>query len=566
MSDLKEQDSPLASKVSPERAQAFAIVSILIFVIGAIIFFTKFSDILNTSEVDPREVPYRNQSIEWKMCGDDVLLAEDSQSEDFNAKAAQCGTFEVPANYATELGSDLPDLNIIVLKSPALDQENKFGTLFFNPGGPGGSGIQMVQWLSIPDEIRTHYDIVGFDPRGVGKSSPIKCDDKAFIDTYFETSSSPKTEYEAQKSVEWQNKIVADCAEANPNWWVMTSLNTVRDMDIMREIITGDEKFNYVGMSYGTTLGIEYIRAFPDKAGRIVLDSLTSNDTDSYYSAGDSSTYESLLPLFEACAQDIDCPGTTATEVEDLIIVARDKARLGNLEGMAKHLSSQDIQDDEYVATTDQLIYDGLVALTYWSTEDAYPSFKQSMIDFQNGTVGNLEYYGLGLYGWDFSGDQIVRDNSYEMLNIVNCLDIDSRDLRTEIEANTDEVASKLADPFTYRYFDTDQIVTAQDATPGCDWSWLAFDDLTISDPPKVMERPVNESGQKFLIIGSSLDAATPLENSQIAAIQLGSRLITYEGSGHAPSFQGITCIDDAVVSYLIEGFLPEKDIFCPAN
>ena len=536
--------------------------AVLAYFAGFYGIFDRDSDADASSDVGS----YRSQEIKWTACDTDFLIGSERYSDSFDSQAAQCGTFEVPASYSFEYGSDLPDLTISVLRSPALDQENKLGTLFFNPGGPGGSGIEMVQWLPIPDEIRSRYDVVGFDPRGVGKSSPVKCDDQTFIDSYFEVSSSPKTEDEAQAAVQWENDSVTECAEDNPNWWVMTSLNTVRDMDIMREVIAGDEKFNFVGMSYGTTLGIEYIRAFPENVGRIVLDSLTSNDTDGYYSAGDSSTYESLVPLFEMCAKDVDCPGSTVAEVEELIFEARDKARAGELEGMAKFLSSADLDSDEYVSTTDQLIYEGLLALTYWSTEDAYPSFKQSMIDFQDGTVGNLEYYALELYGWDFSSDEIVRDNSYDILNIVNCLDTDLRDLRTETEANTDKVSSKIADPFTYRYFDTDIMVPAKDGNPGCNWTWKAFDDPNIPDPPKVMERPVNESGQAFLIIGSSLDAATPLGNSQVAAIQLGSHLLTYEGSGHAPSFQGIMCIDDAVVEYLIDGYLPDDDIVCAAE
>lgn len=77
------------------------------------------------------------------------------------------------------------------------------------------------------------------------------------------------------------------------------------------------------------------------------------------------------------------------------------------------------------------------------------------------------------------------------------------------------------------------------------------------------MESSVNKSGQTFLVIGSNLDTVTPIENARDTASRMKSRLLTYEGSGHAPSFGGIACIDDAVAKYLVEGYLPEIDIVC---
>ena len=84
----------------------------------------------------------------------------------------------------------------------------------------------------------------------------------------------------------------------------------------------------------------------------------------------------------------------------------------------------------------------------------------------------------------------------------------------------------------------------------GCDWSWLAFDDPKIPDPPSAMETPVNASGHRFLLIGSNLDTVTPIENAKNVAELLDSELLIYEGSGHAQSFGGIKCIDDTISKY----------------
>lgn len=508
---------------------------------------------------------YRLQSIDWTSCDESMFVPVDWRDSKFDAGAAQCGEFAVPATYSEIIGKDLPDLTIKMLRTPALDQENKLGTLFFNPGGPGESGINVVQTIVIPEEIRMRYDLVGFDPRGVGKSSPIKCSDTDSIDYYFETVSSPEDKAEGDANLAWEKAAVENCAKLNPDWWVMTTLNTVQDMDVMREVVSGDQPFNFVGFSYGTTLAVEYIRAFPEHAGRIVLDSVTSNDDTDYNQAELESTYKALVALFEMCAKDAKCPGESIAEVENLIFKAQDKANAGRISGSARNLSSLD-QESDYIVSDDELIYDGLMSLTYGATDDSYPYFSDAMNELVKGDAWLFEYEALLLYGWNSqsdSGDDWVRNNSSDILNIVNCLDADSRDQRSLEKIRKDEERFAAADPFTTKFFAADSGYLYVSDRAGCQWSWLAFDDPAIPDPPDAMKSPVNESGKTFLVIGSELDTVTPIENAKDTAEKLSSRMLVYEGSGHAPSFGGITCIDDAVARYLLEGYLPAKDIVC---
>ena len=532
---------------------------------GAVFAFDSYETWNEAKERQPdvNIASYMTQSVKWKSCDQDTFVPDDWQNKDFDSDAAKCASFKVPASYLSEYGSDLPDLSIEVLKSPALDQQNKLGTLYFNPGGPGGSGIEVVQYLEIPKEIRQKYDVVGFDPRGVGKSSPIRCDDTDTIDYFFETVSSPENEQEGKANSDWWKKSVEDCAKLNPNWWVMTTLNTVQDMDIMREVIGGDDKLNFVGMSYGTTLAVEYIRAFPDNAGRIVLDSVTSNDDEDYNQAELESTYKALTALFEMCAKDKKCPGGTVEEVEQIIFDAQDLANEGKLEGQAKYLSS-DVPESEFVSSDDELLYSGLFNFTYGSTEDSYPGFKDSMNELVNGDAWYFEYEALNYSGWTANDEnEWERDNSVDILNIVNCLDIDSRDLSTKEERDEYEKRMAAADPFTSKFFSSDSGYVHVGDKQGCQWSWLAFDDPKIPDPPELMESPVNESGQTFLVVSSKLDNVTPIDNAKDTAKLLNSLLLTYEGSGHSPSFGGIKCIDDAIAKYFVDGYLPETDIVC---
>jgi pimeloyl-ACP methyl ester carboxylesterase len=511
---------------------------------------------------------YRSQSIDWTSCDESMLVPVDWRNLEFDAGTAQCGEYAVPATYSEIVGKDLPDLTIKMLRTPALDQANKLGTLFFNPGGPGESGINVVQTLVIPDEIRARYDLVGFDPRGVGKSSPVMCSDTDSIDYYFKTVSSPEDKAEGDANLAWDKEAVENCAKLNPDWWVMTTLNTVQDMDVMREVVTGDEPFNFVGFSYGTTLAVEYIRAFPEHAGRIVLDSVTSNDDTDYNQAELESTYKALVALFEMCAEDAKCPGDSVAEVENLIFVAQDKANAGEISGSARNLSSLD-QKGEFIVSDDQLLYDGLMSFTYGATEDYYPYFSDAMNELVKGDAWLFEYEALSLYGWrpqSESGDDWVRNNSTEILNIVNCLDIDSRDLRSAEKVKKDEERFAAADPFTSEFFAADSGYVYVSDRSGCQWSWLAFDNPAIPDPPDVMKSPVNTSDKTFLVIGSALDTVTPIENAKDTAEKISSRMLVYEGSGHAPSFGGIACIDDAIAKYLVDGYLPEETIVCAAK
>jgi pimeloyl-ACP methyl ester carboxylesterase len=511
---------------------------------------------------------FRSQTIDWTSCDESMFVPVDWRDSEFDASAAQCGEFAVPATYSEIIGKDLPDLTIKMLRTPALDQENKLGTLFFNPGGPGESGINVVQTIAVPDEIRARYDLVGFDPRGVGKSSPIKCSDTDSIDYYFETVSSPEDKAEGDANLAWDKEAVENCAKLNPDWWVMTTLNTVQDMDVMREVVTGNAPFNFVGFSYGTTLAVEYIRAFPEQAGRIVLDSVTSNDDTDYNQAELESTYKALVALFEMCAEDAKCPGESVAEVENLIFEAQDKANAGKLSGTAKYLSNLD-EEGDFVESDDQLLYDGLMALSYGDTETYYPYFSDAMNDLVNGDAWLFEFEALSLYGWrsqSDAGDDWVRNNSSDILQIVNCLDVDSRDQRSLEKIKKDEERFAAADPFTTKFFEADSGYLHASDRGGCQWSWLAFDDPAIPDPPDVMKSPVNESGKTFLVIGSALDTVTPIENAKDTAEKLSSRMLVYEGSGHAPSFGGIACIDDAVTKYLVEGYLPAETIVCAAK
>lgn len=533
------------------------------FLVGAIVYyFWPQPSMPQSAPVDARS--YQSQTLVWEECTSAAFIDEDQFDPHFNKADVLCAAIKVPASYDVAFGSDLKPLSIQVMRQAASDQANKLGALFFNPGGPGESGIEEIQWMALDKELRAKYDIIGFDPRGVGMSSPIRCSDEMDLASYFTTFTSPENEEEAKVNDDFYAKYLEDCTKKNPAWWTTTTNNTVKDMDILRQVITGDKPLNFMGSSYGTTLAAEYIRQFPENTGRIVLDSPTSNEGDEYANelVDAKAQYDAFTRMFDKCATDPDCPGTTRQEVEDLLIEARDRAEEGKLSGFAGVKDSPDYPGEKL--SSDYLIYEGIASLAYWPIDDAYPEFKAGMKDLETDWNGVFEYYGLSLDGYD--PETMERNNSYEILSIVNCMDSAGLDTHTKAEKNAHEKALAKANPFEERFFAAHTKFEAKDPMPGCDWTWLAFDDLEIPDPPDAMPELENESGKQFLLIGSKGDNATPYEFAVRTAKNLNSVLLTYEGTGHAIAYNGYTCVDDKITDYLLTGELPPAKTSCPAE
>ncbi|MEV7726387.1 alpha/beta hydrolase [Streptomyces sp. NPDC087917] len=180
----------------------------------------------------------------------------------------ECATVKVPLDYRAPRGRTL-DLAISRIKSP--NPAKRHGVMLVNPGGPGGSGLDLPLMLDplMPREVRERYDLIGFDPRGVGASSPITCalsDAEQNIDRPYRAESFPS-------DVAWARTVADKCRErAGSVLPYITTRNTARDMDVIRAVL-GERKISYVGYSYGTYLGAVYTQMFPSRTDRFVLDS-----------------------------------------------------------------------------------------------------------------------------------------------------------------------------------------------------------------------------------------------------------------------------------------------------
>ncbi|MEU5594371.1 alpha/beta hydrolase [Streptomyces sp. NPDC020298] len=197
-----------------------------------------------------------NQTPAWHRC------------DTSTPAALQCATIKVPLDYSRPDGKTI---KLAISRMKTSVPSKRRGVLLFNPGGPGGEGLDMPDMMkdALPKKIRQQYDLVGFDPRGVGRSSPLTCG-------LNETEQNFEHAYRAETfsdNVKWARKVADKCRAKNGDTLrYITTRNTARDMDVIRAVL-GEKKISYLGYSYGTYLGAVYAQMFPEQTDRFVLDS-----------------------------------------------------------------------------------------------------------------------------------------------------------------------------------------------------------------------------------------------------------------------------------------------------
>jgi pimeloyl-ACP methyl ester carboxylesterase len=192
-------------------------------------------------------------TLRWRSCGNEF----------------DCASMRVPLDYSNPAG---PQVDLAMVRLPARDQSKRIGSLVVNPGGPGGSGVEYALSAAdrLPSELRDRFDIVGFDPRGVGQSDPIDC--KADMNAYYNLDFSPDDDAERAALVSGIQAFV-DACERNEGSRLpyLSTADTVRDLDQLRAAL-GDKKLTFLGYSYGSYLGAKYAEAYPDHVRALVLD------------------------------------------------------------------------------------------------------------------------------------------------------------------------------------------------------------------------------------------------------------------------------------------------------
>ncbi|MEV0410562.1 alpha/beta hydrolase [Streptomyces sp. NPDC050448] len=199
---------------------------------------------------------YTPQTPAWQRCSTD------------QPASYECATIKVPLDYRRPQG---PTIDLAISRMKSENPAKRHGAMLLNPGGPGGPGLDLPLMMNelMPKDVRDQYDLIGFDPRGVGASSPITCG----LTGAEQNLDRPYKEETFQADVTWARTVAEKCREkAGSVLPFITTRNTARDMDAIRSAL-GEKKISYIGYSYGTYLGAVYTQMFPHRTDRFVLDS-----------------------------------------------------------------------------------------------------------------------------------------------------------------------------------------------------------------------------------------------------------------------------------------------------
>jgi pimeloyl-ACP methyl ester carboxylesterase len=444
-----------------------------------------------------------------------------------------CTTLSVPVNYADPGGRHLSlALDMIPATAPASQQQ---GILLVNPGGPGASGLSLAAEVAdgLSPSVARDYDIVGFDPRGVGSSVPrLSCDPGFFAGprpNYIPASAAAE-----QVLINRAKAYVGGC-EQQFGWLLpyMTTQNAARDLDSIRAAF-GVTKINYFGFSWGTYLGQVYATLFGSRLRRMVLDS-TVDPTEVWYAFNVTQDYafQGRIDAFYAWVARYDSTynlGSTAAQVRAAYYRARDQ--------LLAHPVNGTIGADEF---DDTYLQGG-----YW--DQYWPGLAQALSTYLNSgnTTGLIDQYQS--YG-------VQNENLFAVYNAVECADV------------------SWPRNFAYWTSDTEMVYkTAPFYAWGNAWDNAACAFWPVHGPAKPLR--INGTGLPgTLMLQGTLDPATPYAGAQNAHKLLPSaRMVVVEGGGnHGQSFEqpSDTCVQGYVNAYLATGALPQGaglvNATCPA-
>jgi pimeloyl-ACP methyl ester carboxylesterase len=446
----------------------------------------------------------------------------------------ECATLKVPLDYAHP-GSDTIRLALIRAKARPEDGQKRIGSLIFNFGGPGASGVSYLPQLANDyRDLHARYDLVSFDPRGVGASAPVRCLNDKDTDTANELDGTPDNNKEWKAELAMGDKYMAAC-EKNSGKVLpyVSTTNTARDMDLLRRVL-GDDKLHYFGTSYGTELGGIYAHLFPRSVGRAVFDAVVDPTQDPVQqSLAQTKGFQLALDNYlKDCARQPDCPTGTS--------IAEGRKKITDL---LKRIDARPLPTDDGRKVTQDLAELGIATALY--SKDTWPDLTQALKEAEQKKTGNtLMLLADLLTGRDSKGHY---DNSGPAQNAIDCDDFQQR-------YTVDDVKAKLPE------FRKASPVFGDSGA----WSLLECTDWPTKGEAKHPQVAARGSAP-ILLVGNTGDPATPYAGTRRMADALGKGIgveLTYKGQGHG-AYGTSTCVTKAVNAYLLEGKVPKDGTVC---
>ncbi|MEU4164678.1 alpha/beta hydrolase [Actinoplanes sp. NPDC026670] len=458
--------------------------------------------------VPPRVLRLGADPIRWSPCPEDERV--------------QCGLMRVPVDWTVPLG---PQIDVQLARSPAGDQAGKLGVLMVNPGGPGVSAVNLALDHDFFDpEVNRRFDIVGIDPRGVGRSAPILCDQN-LVDA--KPSPLYATEAEFQKAEEYNRKLAADCAgRSGPVYEHADTGSVVRDMEAARMAL-GVDRISFFGASYGTLLGQLYAERYPDRVRALVLDSVMdhSADVDAFLGQTADAVQAAFDQFVAWCGRDAKCV-LRGRDIRAMWAELMQRATAGDLADPYDPPSK--IGAWELISAAFSAFYDPQWYSFAHYLKEAYdpaptPAARRAVPRLEDLTPHSFPAV-------------ICQDWSLPVGGFTG--------YRDRLRALAGRAPQMRASPL------------ALTAVSSC---------LGRDAEPVNPQRPIPEAAGPVLVVNSRYDPATAYPWAQQVARQLGpsARLLTYQGWGHV-AYKHSTCVSAATDRFLLDLTLPSGPT-CPA-
>lgn len=488
--------------------------------------------VISPADGDTRPAPAPGTAGAWKPCPE---VAHELYGRGASGVTYECATVPVPRDWNNKDGKTY---DISLLRARSNKQKNRIGSLLINPGGPGGSGVETAVALSfgralggLPDDILARFDLVGFDPRGVGRSSPVKCIPDADTDAMFGLDPDPVTQPEFDRVAATYKKIADECAATYPGQLPLFSTEqAAKDIDAVREAV-GDQKTTFLGWSYGTLLGATYAQLFPTRVRAMVLDGAI--DPQQNYLA----SVETQGMGFERAYGNF---ATWCGQTPDKCPIAPDaKQALLDLLGKAE---ASPVKTTAGREATSGWVFLSVIASLY--TQDSWPELAKSLKLLQDGNATGIFRLADRYAQRDPSGKYT---NLFDANFAVNCADTDA--------AVKPEEARRLQGEWRQKY----PIFGPSMATGLLSCTWWP-------QPRDPYPAGAAKGAPAIVVVGTTGDPATPYENTARLASMLGvGHVMTWEGEGHT-AYPETPCVVNAVDAYLIDLVVPREGLRCPAK
>jgi pimeloyl-ACP methyl ester carboxylesterase len=464
-------------------------------------------------------VPFYHQVLNWKSCGDGM----------------QCTDAKAPLTWKSPSSGSI---KLALIRQVATDG-HPLGSLLVNPGGPGASGYDFVRDgidSATDKKLQAKYDVVGFDPRGVNRSSAVKCyTNPKTLDNFIYSipQGAPGSDQWIASQEQSSKNFGQDCLKYTGK--LLGNVDTVsaaRDLDLLRAAL-GDKKLNYLGYSYGTLLGQTYANLYPHKTGRLVFDgvvdpTITPYDLSVTQAKGFEKSLRKFLsqcPTIKGCpfGKDVDQSMKTVRALLDSL----DASPLRNTDG--RELGSL-------------TMFNAIILPLYNVADWTYESTLFSTV-----MKGDASYaFQLADAYNDRDKNGTYTDNSTEAFTAINCLDYPSDPTVSTMRAEAIKL-NAAAPVFGH--------LMAYGGTGCYDWPYK---------PTRTAGALEAKGSAPIIVVDTTGDPATPyVWGKHVAKLLQNGHLVTYNGFGHTAYNKSNSCVNDAVDNYFLHGTVPKSDPNC---